>query len=217
MKLLFGKQRMFIVMITKTVSKQTQKNWWIDATLLSSGLVAALSGIYFLFLPVGGYQGGRNPWYNVQIIFNRDTWDDLHTWGGVIMISIAIIHLASHWSWVVNMTRRVWNELIGKCGCMNSRGRWNLFLNFVVAISFLLAAISGIYFLLFPGGRGAIDPMILFSRLTWDLIHTWAGVVLIAAAMIHFAIHWKWITKVTAKIFRMASPTSVVARPSVTE
>ncbi len=180
-----------------SVSKLTQRNWWIDAALGSSALLAALTGIYFLIFPSGGYQGGRNPWARAVILFDRHTWDDLHTWSGVAMIAIAAIHLALHWPWVSGMVRRTFNELRGRCGCMNERGRFNLALNTVVAISFLLAAVSGIYFLFFPGGRGAIDPMIVFSRTSWDLIHTWSGVTLILAGAMHFAIHWKWITKVT--------------------
>jgi uncharacterized membrane protein len=75
------------------VSSQTRRNWWIDAGLFMSAVLASLSGIYFLFLPVGGYQGGRNPWYGVEIIFTRQTWDLLHTWTGVAMIIIALVHL----------------------------------------------------------------------------------------------------------------------------
>lgn len=191
-------------MSAQTLSKQTQKNWWIDAALFSSAVVAALSGIYFLFLPSGGFQGGRNPLYNIQILFTRHTWDDLHTWGGVVMIAAATIHLAIHWPWVVRMARRIWNELTGKCGCMNSHGRWNLLLNILVAVSFVLTAASAVYFLFVPSGRWAVDPMILFSRTTWDLLHTWAGVVMIVSAVIHFAIHWKWVTKVTYKMMARA-------------
>ena len=110
-------------MAMQCVSKQTQKHWWINAALFTSAVLATLSGIYFLYLPTVGFQGGRNPLYNIQILFTRQTWDDLHTWGGVVMIVAAVIHLAFHWSWVVSMTRRTWNELTGKCGCMNSRGR----------------------------------------------------------------------------------------------
>ena len=95
-------------MATQTVSKQTQKNWGIDAVLFSSAVVAALSGIYFLLLPSGGFQGGRNPMYNIQILFARQTWDGLHTWGGVAMIAAAIVHLTIHWSWVVGMARCIW-------------------------------------------------------------------------------------------------------------
>lgn len=200
-------------MSTQAVSRQTQKNWWIDAALFSSAIAAAISGVYFLYLPIGGYQGGRNPTYGVEILFDRHTWEDLHTWGGVAMIAVAIIHLAIHWSWVINMSRRTWNEIMGKCGCMNSRGRWNLILNTVVAASFILTAVSGVYFLFAPGGHGAVDPMFLFTRTTWDLLHTWAGVTLIAAAVIHFAIHWRWVTKVTRKMVGMLIPSRPARQP----
>jgi preprotein translocase subunit SecY len=201
-------------MTKQTVSKQTQKNWWIDAALFTSAILAAISGIYFLFLPTGGFQSGRNPLYGIQILFTRETWDDLHTWGGVAMILAAIIHLAIHWQWVVSMTRRIWNELTGKYASMNPRGRWNLFLNSIVALSFLLTAASGVYFLFVPGGRGATDPMILFTRTAWDLIHTWSGVALIATAIIHFAIHWKWVAKVTRKMVGMANPSQSIQQPA---
>lgn len=204
------------MMSTQAVSKQTQKNWWINAALFSSAVVAALSGIFFLFLPSGGFQGGRNPLYNIQILFTRQTWDDLHTWGGVAMIAAAVIHLTIHWKWVTSMMRRTWNELTGKCGCMNPRGRWNLILNTVVAISFLFTAISGVYFLFVTDGRWAADPMVLFTRTTWDLIHTWAGVSFIAAAVIHLAIHWKWVTKVTRKMLGTVLPAPSVPQSSVT-
>jgi len=186
---------------TNTVSLQTRNNWLLDAGLLFSGLLALLTGIYFLYLPTNGYAGGRNPAFNRYLLFDRHTWDDLHTWGGLAMILIATVHLAWHWSWVVNMARRVMNELSGKCGCMNARGRWNLILNAIVAISFLIAAVSGLYFLLFVPVHGSAYALgILFSNSTWDVIHTWSGVIFALGAMVHFGIHWKWVTKVTRKV-----------------
>lgn len=200
-------------MSAQPVSKQTQKNWWIDAGLALSALIASLSGIYFLFAPSGGYQGGRNLYYNLQVLFDRHTWDDLHTWGGVAMIVIAIIHFAIHWNWVTAMARRTWKEISGQLGPLNARGRWNLIVNITVALSGLLTALSGIYFLFFPGGKAVADPWILFSRTTWDLIHTWAGVVMILAAILHFEIHWKWVTKVTGRILRFPFSTRPALQP----
>jgi len=203
-------------MATPVLSRQTQKNWWIDASLFSSAVIAALSGIYFLFVPSGGFQGGRNPSYNIQILFSRHIWDNLHTWTGTAMIAAAIIHLGIHWPWFVGMARRIGNEITGKCGCMNSRGRWNLILNIIVAVSFVLTASSGIYFLFVPGGRRSVDPAILFSRTTWDLLHTWAGITLIVAAIIHFAIHWKWVTKVTRKMIAILIPAQPMQQSTIT-
>jgi cytochrome b subunit of formate dehydrogenase len=69
-----------------------------------------------------------------------------------------------------------------------------------VAVSFLLTALSGVYFLFVPGGNWSPDPQFLFTRTTWDMIHTWASVALIVAAVLHFTIHWNWVTKVTGKM-----------------
>lgn len=188
-------------MNSKKVSAQTRNNWLLDMSLLTSGVLAALSGVYFLILPSGGYQGGRNPYYSIHILFERHTWEDIHIWGGVAMILAAFVHIILHWKWIAGMVRRTWNELSGKCACLNPRGRWNLILNLVVGISFTLTAISGVYLLFVPGGRSAIDPAVLFNRTAWDLIHTWAGIVLIDAAAIHFVIHWRWVANVAKKIF----------------
>lgn len=188
------------------LSNQTRRNWWIDALLATSAVLAALSGIYFLFFPRNGFQGGRNPLANIIVLFERATWDDLHTWSGIVMISVVLIHLTLHWSWVVSMTRRTWKALRGQASPMNGRGRFNLIINIIVALGFLLCAVSGIYLLFVPGGRGAVDPQILFSRITWDLIHTWSAVILIVAALIHFAIHWSWVTKVTRGVVAALNP-----------
>lgn len=191
-------------MVKQRISTTTRNNWLVDAALFNSAVIAFLTGIYFLFLPVGGYQGGRNPMYGVTILFERSTWDDLHTWGGVIMIAVAVIHLTLHWSWVVNMTRRAWNDMRKWRSSLNPRGRFNLVLNLVVAVSFLVVAVSSIYFLFIPGGRSTADPMLLFSRGTWDMLHTWSGTVLIVAAVVHFAIHWGWVVKVSRSIVKVA-------------
>jgi hypothetical protein len=185
-----------------TVSTQTRNNWLIDAVLFIGALVASVSGIYFLFLPVGGYQGGRNPMYGVKVLFERSTWDDLHTWGGIVMIAAAAIHIIIHWDWIVRMTKRIVKELIGRNKNINNCGRFNAGIVAIIGMSFLVTSVSAIYLLFFPGGaHGVPDPMFLFTRTTWDLIHTWSAILLIIAAIVHFVIHWKWVTKVTGKVF----------------
>ena len=189
----------------KTVSTQTRNNWLIDAALLISALLASISGIYFLFFPSGGYQGGRNPSANMILLFSRATWDLLHTWSSVIMISVVAIHFVIHWKWIVSMSQRVLKEITNRCGCLNRRGKFNVAIDALVAGSFLLTALSGIYFLFFPGHGFESTTTLLFSRTTWDLIHTWSAVTMIAAAAVHFAIHWQWAIKVTRRVFGIAA------------
>ena len=191
---------------------QTRKKWLLDAIIFLSGLVAALSGIYFLFVPSGGYQGGRNPMYGLTILFSRHTWDDLHTWSGVLMIAVAVLHFAIHWRWVKVMSKRTVKALLSRETKLSKGPRLNVAINVLVAVSFLLTAVSGIYFLFAPSGgfqggsNPGWDPMFLFSRTTWDLIHTWAGVVFIGAAVVHFWIHWRWIKTMTQQFFLSLLP-----------
>ena len=198
-------------MIERIRAIRGRNKWLLFVIVFLSGLVAALSGIYFLFIP-GGYQGGRNPWYGVTILFSRHTWEDLHTWGGVLMIVVAVVHFAIHWRWVKVMSKRTVKALFSRETRLAKGPRLNVAVNLVVAVSFLLTAVSGIYFLFAPsggfeGGRNiGWDPMFLFSRTTWDLIHTWAGVVFIGAAVVHFWIHWRWIKNMTARLFLSLLP-----------
>ena len=109
-----------------TVSKQTRNNWLIDAAVFIGAVVAAITGIYFLFLPSGGYQGGRNPMYGITILFSRHTWDDLHTWFGALMIAAVVVHFAIHWNWVKGMAKRMMKSVTGKGARMNRHGYLNV-------------------------------------------------------------------------------------------
>ncbi len=188
--------------VPRAVAPETRKMWLIDLPLFLGAVVAALSGIYFLFLPAGGFQGGRNPWYGVVILFSRATWDDIHAWGGLLMLIAATIHLVVHWPWVARMTRRLLNEVRGERSYLNRFGRLNLAANATVGLAFLAAALSGIVLLFLPAGRQTPGPVFLWSGNTWDMTHTWAGTLTVLAAVAHFVIHWRWVVKVTTNVIR---------------
>lgn len=191
---------------TIRMSRQTRQNWLIDATVFAGALLAGLTGIYFLYLPSGGYEGGRNPAYGLSILFGRETWSDLHTWGGVLMIAAVVIHFAIHWEWVKMMSRRVGRAFGGKGKGFSRGAKINLIIDLIIGVSFLITAVSAIYLLFLPhgyqGGRNpGWDPGFVFSRTTWDLIHTWAAVAMMLAASLHLLIHWRWVVNVTRRFF----------------
>ena len=205
------------------MSMQTRGNWLVDAAVFLGGIVAALSGVYFLFLPSGGYQGGRNPAYGITILFDRHSWSDLHIWGGVIMIAAIAVHFVIHWQWVKMTGRRMSNAMRAGGATFSKGAKINVAIDVLVAASFLVCALSGIYFLFAPSGgfqggqNPGWDPNWLFSRTTWDLIHTWSGVVLIVAAAVHFAIHWRWVKNVTQRFFLSLLPQPGTHQPEVRE
>ncbi len=188
----------------KSISTKNRNNWILDSLLALSGIIVGLSSIYFLYLPVGGYKGGRNPFYGITILFDRHTWDDLHTWVGLVMTVIALVHFIIHFDWVVNMAKKVARETFGRKAMLNARGRFNVFVDAMIALGFFGSAISGIIFFLFIGEKNlfTISSNILFSSVTWDLIHTWSGILMMAAAVVHFAIHWQWVVKIARRVFR---------------
>ncbi len=186
----------------KGVTSLTRNNWLMDFGLFLTAIITILSGIYFLYLPDGGFKGGRNPLYGIRIIFLRETWEWLHTWIGLAMVVIALVHVIFHWKWVKSMFKRV---VSGASAQLNPRARYNLWLNAITAFSFLICALSGLYFLFAGGSEGGRnpDPMFLFSRTAWDMVHTWSSVIFIISAILHFAIHWRWIRNVTKKVFQL--------------
>lgn len=190
-----------------TISIRTRINWLLDTSVFISALIVGLSSFYFLFSPSGGFQGGRNLWDGTAVGFDRQTWGDLHTWGGVAMIIAIIVHLAYHWQWVKNMANKVVRSFQSAGGKMSRGAKLNLLINITIGASFLLTALSGIYFIFSPTGgfRGGTNPGwevdFIFSRTSWDVIHTWSGVIMIIAAMLHFIIHWRWIKNVTTRFF----------------
>jgi hypothetical protein len=185
-------------------SVKTRNNYLLDMFLFTAGTVAALSGIYFLFLPIGGFQGGRNPYYNIQFLFGRHAWNDIHTWSSVIIIALAALHIPLHWDWIIKMTKNGYRAILGKTN-INKYSQFNLGVNVMIGLSGLICGISGLYFLLVPAilGFAVISPQtILFTDTTWDLIHTWSGLVMISAAILHFAIHWKWVVKISRRYMK---------------
>ncbi|NQS91812.1 MAG: DUF4405 domain-containing protein [Chloroflexi bacterium] len=191
-------------MIKKRVfSVQTRNNILLDIFLLISGLISVLSGIYFLFLPVGGFMGGRNPFYGVIIFFERHTWSDIHIWASVIIMALAALHIPLHWQWIVKMSKTGFRSMFGKSR-LNKFSRFNLIINILFGISGLICGLSGLYFLLVPAAHGsaAVAPVWIFTPLVWDLVHTWSGVIVTAVAILHFGIHWKWVVKVLNKYWK---------------
>ena len=84
---------------------------------------------------------------------------------------------------------------------MNWRAQNNIILDAVAALSFFLASVSGIYLLFAPGRSSAASaPMFIFSWYTWDVIHTWSGIVMFMSVFLHLFIHWGWIIKVTKRV-----------------
>ncbi len=83
-------------------------NYALDVVIAVAFLMSAITGIAFLVMGSGGYQGGRNVHFATTFIgLNRTIWSDLHTLASLVMIAGIVVHLVLHWNWIVCTTRRI--------------------------------------------------------------------------------------------------------------
>ena len=83
-------------------------NYVLDAVIGTAFALSGVTGVAFLLMGDGGYQGGRNPAFATALLgLSRATWSDLHTWVSLIMIAGVVVHVAFHWKWVVCETRKM--------------------------------------------------------------------------------------------------------------
>ncbi len=92
----------------KKLARQARINFSLDSVLFVTFFLASLSGlVVWLLLPSGGYQGGRNPFYNASLLgLIRQAWNDVHLYAGLAMIAVFAVHLALHWNWLTCIARR---------------------------------------------------------------------------------------------------------------
>ena len=92
---------------------------------------------------------------------------------------------------------------------MSKKARINLAVDSVIAVAFLLSALSGIILYLVPGGyQGGRNPnygreILGLGHHTWSDLHTWASFVMITGVGLHLALHWRWIVCTVKKTLHL--------------
>jgi cytochrome b subunit of formate dehydrogenase len=90
-----------------------------------------------------------------------------------------------------------------------NKARINYFVDIIIAVSFVLVAVSGM--ILFFGGSGGYQggrnphygsEILGFSRLLWKDLHDWGGIVMLGGVFLHLVLHWKWIVCMTRNLLR---------------
>jgi len=158
----------------------------LDLAIAAAFVLSLATG--FAWLVSEGGRGGLAP-----LGIARGTWGDLHTWFSLVMIAGAIVHLALHWKWLGAMTRRL-REARAK------KARWNYIFDWVLGLTFVVAAVTGLVFLTAGGGgyQGGRNPAYNaafwgLDRGAWSDLHVWFGLGFLAVLAVHQALHWTWI------------------------
>jgi hypothetical protein len=75
---------------------KTKVNYWVDLVIALAFVFSAVSGIVFLF-PMSG---------STVLGVTYKVWDQIHTWGSLLMIGGVLAHLILHWKWIIAMTKK---------------------------------------------------------------------------------------------------------------
>ena len=90
------------------MGKRVKLYYAVDVLIGIAFVLCAVTGVAFLAMGSGGYQGGRNPQFSTSLLgIERDLWNDAHTWASFAMIAGVGLHLLLHWKWIQHTTMRV--------------------------------------------------------------------------------------------------------------
>lgn len=116
----------------------------------------------------------------------------LHEWSGIALGILILAHLALHWKWIFNMTKKI-PKIIKR-----NRKTLKYFIDIGMLTSFSLVFITGIIkFPLLDVDREFLSVNSLF----FVVIHDWAGITLAILALLHIILNWKWLVATTKKVF----------------
>jgi len=112
----------------------------------------------------------------------------LHVVLGLLLSLGAWTHIALHWDWIANAFKRF--------GKLPDKVRDNFVLNVALFAAYTAAGSMGLM------ARGAIftGPF----HLVLGCIHVLLALLVLTLQTIHLALHWKWITLTTRKMFSSA-------------
>lgn len=103
--------RWIVCMTCRRVSRvagPARLNYALDLVMALAGLAALVAGVVFLLGRQDGFQGGRNPAFQQELLgLGRWAWRDLHTWAGLVLMAGVLVHLGLHAEWIVRTTRRL--------------------------------------------------------------------------------------------------------------
>jgi NAD-dependent dihydropyrimidine dehydrogenase PreA subunit/membrane protein implicated in regulation of membrane protease activity len=85
------------------------------------------------------------------------------------------------------------------------RAQLNFAVDAVIAVAFLVCALTGILFLLPPGVIRALGlgmpGMLGLPFHAWHWLHDWSGVLATVGVLVHAALHYRWIATMTRRTF----------------
>lgn len=129
----------------------------------------------------------------------------IHEWLTIALGATVIVHLLLNWSWIVEVTKRLFTKGKGLNGA-----RTNYILNWLLFIDGILIMLSGIMI------SEAVVPSLgltLPMNFAWRSLHEVSTNVSLFLMGLHITLHWNWIVSTVKRLFsrRESRPVTVLA------
>jgi hypothetical protein len=95
---------------------------------------------------------------------------------------------------------------------VSRKAKLNYAIDVAIGLSFILSALSGLILFFVPsgyqGGRNPhyLQPVLFLSTHTWNELHTWGSIAMIAGVGAHLVLHWNWMVCMTVRLLKRALP-----------
>ena len=138
--------------------------------------------------------------FGVLLAAYNPTWTGLavHEWLCAAAIVPLLFHLVVNWDQTMAIARRFAEHL-------RHTPRLNLVVDSALFVAAVGVTLSG--FMVSRAISGALGLVVTPSAL-WISVHSFTADATIALLVVHFALHWKWITGVARRMARPATPTA---------
>jgi hypothetical protein len=110
----------------------------------------------------------------------------LHEWLSLVLVAPILVHLVINWDWAVRVSVSFSRQL-------RKMNRVNLVVDVVLFVATVTTMLSGFMVSrVVSGFLGFAAP----AGLVWHTVHSASADVVIALALLHTALHWKWFARV---------------------
>jgi hypothetical protein len=158
---------------------KTKHNLWLDVIIFVALLITTITGL-FLWLVIP---------HKLDIVFlgfSRSMWAAAHIHSGVVGLAGIVMHIVWHWDWLKALRGR---PLSG----MPEKLRANRVVDRIMWITFIATNVFGAIAWALPFG----DDIYIVS--VPNRLHIVFGVAWAIIAIVHLALHWKWIAYTTRR------------------
>jgi len=117
------------------------------------------------------------------VVAPQSTGIPLHEWLSYVFIATFVVHVAVHWQWIVDISKRLLKKLPGET-------RFNYFLNLLLYFMMILATVSGT--LISEAALPALGIQVVIDPF-WTTLHDLSANLTLLLLAVHLALHWHWI------------------------